>query len=195
MYTFVHSCLVLLQQHVSIVAAEVAEVIVRGTSAPRPRKTFYTRSISDPGLIPLLIASGVSFTALQVDLHFLLELCIQYILCAFFCLVVIGLLYTAVPDGCQHQITFLLRLRPHPCEGASALVLCALFLTHISAYTKSLVDLLREPSNKEAGVLWSMQLRWHQDLLCFAYLVNQYRRHRNHTRSWFFCCRPLLGSP
>lgn len=45
--------------------SEVAEVIVRGTSAPRPRKTFYTRSISDPGLIPLLIASGVSFTALQ----------------------------------------------------------------------------------------------------------------------------------
>ncbi|KAL0043414.1 hypothetical protein WJX79_004095 [Trebouxia sp. C0005] len=45
--------------------SEVAEVIVRGTNAPRPRKTFYTRSISDPGLIPLLIASGVSFTALQ----------------------------------------------------------------------------------------------------------------------------------
>ncbi|DBA78662.1 TPA: hypothetical protein ACH3X1_008580 [Trebouxia sp. C0004] len=45
--------------------SEVAEVVVRGTSALQPRKTFYTRSISDPGLIPLLIASGVSFTALQ----------------------------------------------------------------------------------------------------------------------------------
>ncbi|KAL0045972.1 hypothetical protein WJX82_010072 [Trebouxia sp. C0006] len=57
------------QPEASVAAAdsttEVAEVIVRGTSAPRPRKTFYTRSISDPGLIPLLIASGVSFTALQ----------------------------------------------------------------------------------------------------------------------------------
>ncbi len=57
----------------SIVAAEVAEVIVRGTSAPRPRKTFYTRSISDPGLIPLLIASGVSFTALQVGMQIWLK--------------------------------------------------------------------------------------------------------------------------
>lgn len=51
--------------------AEVAEVTVRGTAAPRPRNTFYTRSISDPGLIPLLIASGVSFTALQVGFCFL----------------------------------------------------------------------------------------------------------------------------
>ena len=53
----------------SYAVAEVAEVTVRGTAAPRPRSTFYTRSISDPGLIPLLIASGVSFTALQVGVY------------------------------------------------------------------------------------------------------------------------------
>ena len=46
--------------------AEVAEVTVRGAAAARPQKHFYTRSITDPGLIPLLIASGVSFGALQV---------------------------------------------------------------------------------------------------------------------------------
>lgn len=53
-------------------SSEVAEVTVRGTAAAaaaaRPRKTFYTRTISDPGLIPLLIASGVSFTAIQASL-------------------------------------------------------------------------------------------------------------------------------
>jgi hypothetical protein len=68
---------------IHIVATEIAEVILRGTRAPRPRKTFYTRSISDPGLIPLLIASGVSFTALQVGLQLLLESFTQYVFCSF----------------------------------------------------------------------------------------------------------------
>lgn len=48
--------------------SEVAEVIVRGAAASKPRKAFYTRSISDPGLIPLLIASGVTFGAIQASL-------------------------------------------------------------------------------------------------------------------------------
>ena len=52
--------------HYILLHAEVAEVTVRGAAAARPRKSFYTRSISDPGLIPLLIASGVSFGAIQV---------------------------------------------------------------------------------------------------------------------------------
>lgn len=43
-------------------------MIVRGAAASKPRKAFYTRSISDPGLIPLLIASGVTFGAIQVSL-------------------------------------------------------------------------------------------------------------------------------
>ena len=32
-------------------------------------------------------------------------------------LVVIGLLYMAYPNGCWHEITFLLRLRPLPVKG------------------------------------------------------------------------------
>lgn len=47
-----------------LVFAEVADVTVRG-AAGRPRG-FWTRSISDPGLIPLLISRGVSFMAVQV---------------------------------------------------------------------------------------------------------------------------------
>ena len=47
-----------------LVVAEVADVTVRG-AAGRPRG-FWTRSISDPGLIPLLISRGVSFMAVQV---------------------------------------------------------------------------------------------------------------------------------
>lgn len=45
--------------------AEDADVMVRGAAA-RPR-TFFTRAITDPGLIPLLIARGVSFRAVQVS--------------------------------------------------------------------------------------------------------------------------------
>ena len=50
-----------------LVFAEVADVTVRG-AAGRPRG-FWTRSISDPGLIPLLISRGVSFMAVQVHTH------------------------------------------------------------------------------------------------------------------------------
>ena len=42
---------------------------MRGTAARQPRKAFFTRSISDPGLIPLLIASGVTFGAIQVRIN------------------------------------------------------------------------------------------------------------------------------
>lgn len=49
-------------------SSEVAEVILRGAAASKPRKAFYTRSIADPGLIPLLIASGVTFGAIQASL-------------------------------------------------------------------------------------------------------------------------------
>ncbi len=43
-------------------------------------------------------------------------------------LVVTGLLYVAYSNGCRHKctFTFMPRLRPLSCEGASALVRCSL---------------------------------------------------------------------
>ncbi len=56
-----------------------------------------------------LVLASVDATAL---------LCQQQMLVTFFVyLVVIGLLYMAYPDGCQHEFTFLPRLRPYPMRG------------------------------------------------------------------------------
>ena len=49
--------------------ADVAGVVLRDAAVIKSHKAFYTRSISDPGLIPLLIASGVTFGAIQVNLY------------------------------------------------------------------------------------------------------------------------------
>ncbi len=49
-------------------------------------------------------------------------------------LVVIGLVSTAYPDGCRHELTFLLRLRPCPVRGPLLLYPCILMWlwTHVS---------------------------------------------------------------
>ncbi len=74
----------------------------------------------------------------------------------------IGLLYMAYPNGCQHNITFLLRLRPYPVRGIGS---CNCATIHISMSAKD--DPNTQQGNDSFDLVWWKCIRscWDGQLL------------------------------